>query len=169
MFQSSPQNKELPTNNTLPQHSAPPKSSRQLLKGSGQLLRFTPRGSHQSSEIHFRDQRWCTTHRISYKCPLIPRETLTVSLPSPQLSTTSVWHPRRVSCPDLCPVTHIYTHTHICTQILFWHNGAGDDIFGQQLVSAVEKVGGTLCMHFCWPLKERLSSPPYPNAHQAEW
>lgn len=144
MFQSCPQNKELTPNNTHPQHSAPPKSSRRLLKGSGQLLRFTPRSLHQSSEIHFRDQRWCTTHWISYKCPLIPSETLTASLPSPQLSTTSEWQPRRVSCPDLCPMTHMYAHIH--TQILFWHNGARADISGQQLVTAVEKVGGTLCM-----------------------
>lgn len=66
----------------------------------------------------------------AYGVPAFPRQASTVSLG--QLS--------RVPCSDLCPVTHIYTHT----QILFWHNGAKDDIFWQQLVAAVEKVGRTL-------------------------
>lgn len=83
MFQSLHQNKDLSPNNTRPQHSAPPKSSRQLLKGSCQLLRFTLRSLHWSSEADFRDQRWCMAHWISCRCPLIPRETLMVSLPSP--------------------------------------------------------------------------------------
>lgn len=113
--------KQYPSTILCPQIFSP------TIKGSGQLLCFTLRSLHQKFTSEIRGGHW-----NSYKCPLIPNETYKVSLPSPP-SVNNVSR-RAVSCLLSWPLPHCtYTHTHIyiLIQILFWHNDARDDTFGQ--------------------------------------
>lgn len=116
MFHSCPKIQSSHQTTPFHKHSALSRSSRQLLKGSSQLLHFTLRGLHQSCKNHLRDQRCCMTHFESLTNALWSRAKRIWCRRLPP----SVNHVSRTAMSYLLSWTfdpspyiqHIYTHIH---------------------------------------------------------